>query len=189
MSEQSAETQIKHLVAETEAVKSIQQRWNDDESAWNEQKRQEEDALKARRGALEEEYDHRKKRDERLMESLEEQVSSLRLSLQDLDNLEEVVHAAGTESLRKECEALRKRCDTAEEALNAERAAAQREHEQREHMENLSMGELRQYRNKFHHLRRVATNSKLPWLLRREHYWSKLKTLPLITRRSVWPTR
>ena len=51
MSEQSAETQIKHLVAETEAVKSIQQRWNDDESAWNEQKRQEEDALKARRGA------------------------------------------------------------------------------------------------------------------------------------------
>ena len=70
---------------------------------------------RARRGALEEEYDHRKKGRTPYGE-LEEQVSSLRLSLQDLDNLEEVVHAASTESLRKECEALRKRCDTAEEA-------------------------------------------------------------------------
>jgi hypothetical protein len=141
-------------------VKSIQQRLKDDETAWAAQKQQEVDALEARKDVLEDTYQHRKKRDGMLMESLEEQVSSLRSSLQDLDSLAAVVHVSGADSLRKECEALRKRCDVAEQALIAERAAATREQEQRAQMENLSMGELRQYRNKFHHLRRVATEQQ-----------------------------
>ena len=160
VAEKSAETQVQNLVAETNAVKSIRQRLEDDETSWGAQKQQGELALEARKKSLEDTYVHRKARDELLMKSLEEQVSSLQSSLRNLDSLASVVRVSGTQSLRKECEALRKRCEVAEEALSAERLAATRDQEQRAQMENLSMGELRQYRNKFHHLRRVATEQQ-----------------------------
>ena len=91
---------------------------------------------------------------------MEDHVLKLRKSLQDLPSLEDMVKISGADSIRKEYEILQKRCEVAESALKAERDAVARDQNHKAEMESLSMGELRQYRNKFHHLRRVATEQQ-----------------------------
>ena len=151
---------MKHLVAETDAVKNIQKRLTDDEEAWNIERQQSEEAIEVRRSILEEEYERRRSRDEKHLENLEDHVLKLRKSLQDLSSLEEIVKISGSDSQHKENEILRKRCEVAEAALKAERDAIVRDQNHKAEMESLSMGELREYRNKFHHLRRVATQQQ-----------------------------
>ncbi len=85
------------------------------------------------------------------------QVRSLSGSLRDLSDLSDAVKVAGAEQLRREVESLRNRAAASEEALRLEQAAAKAAKAKAAELDSLSTSELQAYRNKFHHLRRVAT--------------------------------
>ena len=161
LSERSVEEKIEMLVSECHLISNIRQTVDEQNEEWTKRKQAEQQNLENRREAVEDEYDTYMEQHARDMHTLQSNVVELADSFEQLTSLTTTIHGGvGGKNAVKEMKDMQQKCVTLEETLEMERLTVTQKKRTNQEMNIVSSDEMKAYRNKFHHMRRVATEQQ-----------------------------
>jgi hypothetical protein len=156
--ESSMEKKINVLVSETKAITNIREKVTKEESEWHKRYMSEENLLKNRKEAIENEYDIYMEQHSKDMKILQNNVLELAESFEKLKKLTDTFYNAGNEDLKKSLNKYKIQVEQLNDTLKIERLMVLQSNNNK--IKTLNTDEMTSYRNKFHHLRRIATEQQ-----------------------------
>lgn len=116
--------------------------------------------LQHRRTAVEKEYETYMEKHAKDMHTMHANVIDLAQHFQELNTVTESMNSAAESNMKKEMLKQKQKAETLLDTLNVERVMLLQSKKTTEQTKTLNSEEMTSYRNKFHHMRRVATEQQ-----------------------------
>jgi hypothetical protein len=160
LSEQSIMDQIETLTGEALAVASVRETVQQEEEEWSQRSNAEQASLAERRTAVEEEYSGYVREHAKTVLELQESVVALTDKMNSLSTLTDIVQQTGSDTMKQSHASPRAKYKSLLDEVEMARMSSTRDRDTTTNLKALSAEELQSYRNKFHHMRRLATEQQ-----------------------------
>ena len=152
--------QIETVAVEAQAITAIREQVKVSEEEWSNRAAAEKKVLAERRTVVETEYATYVQQHAETVQKMQMKVVALTSSVSELSSLTEITSKSSNEVFHKKHLTLQAKCNGISEELNRVTLRLKPNQKHDPSIQSVTADELQSYRNKFHHMRRLATEQQ-----------------------------